>query len=106
MCASVMWPSVMGAEEVVEGMDLALLKMKEGEKAEIRIAAQYAFGPEGSSSMAVPVPPNATVFYTVELLSLEKVHHQPCFCLGTRAWSCCSGLQPVHSWLSLPTNAH
>ncbi|KAK9862962.1 hypothetical protein WJX84_007718 [Apatococcus fuscideae] len=59
-------------EEVVEGMDLALLKMKEGEKAEIRIAAQYAFGPEGSSSMAVPVPPNATVFYTVELLSLEK----------------------------------
>ncbi|KAK9830747.1 hypothetical protein WJX74_005104 [Apatococcus lobatus] len=60
------------AEEVVEGLDLALLKMKEGEEAEISIAPQYGFGSEGSSSMAAHVPPNATLLYTVKLLSMEK----------------------------------
>ncbi len=62
-----------GAEEVVEGLDQALLKMKEGEEAEISIAPQYGFGSEGCSSMEAPVPPDATLLYTVELLSIQKV---------------------------------
>lgn len=58
---------------MVEGLDLALLKMKEGEEAEISIAPQYGFGSQGCSTMSAPVPPDATLFYTVKLLSMEKV---------------------------------
>lgn len=41
------------AGEVVEGLDLAVQKMKKGEKAELTIAPQYAFGDEVSASARV-----------------------------------------------------
>lgn len=63
------------ADSLIEGLDLAILKMKSGELAEIIIKPQYAFGEnEPSSSHYNPaIPANATVIYTVELVEFEQV---------------------------------
>ena len=54
-----------GAEEVCEGLDLAVAKMKKGERAEITLAPQWAFGAAGATKPLAPVPPNAAVTYEV-----------------------------------------
>eukprot|EP00271_Cylindrocystis_brebissonii_P015505 TRINITY_DN38413_c0_g1_i1.p1 TRINITY_DN38413_c0_g1~~TRINITY_DN38413_c0_g1_i1.p1 ORF type:complete len:597 (-),score=203.22 TRINITY_DN38413_c0_g1_i1:734-2524(-) len=59
-------------EQVIEGLDKAVMKMKKGEKAIITIAPQYAFKGEGYKGPMAEVPPNATVVYEMELLSFVK----------------------------------
>lgn len=47
--------------------------MKQGEKAEVVIQPQYAFGDNASKQPLAVVPPHATVVYTVELVEMTKV---------------------------------
>eukprot|EP00884_Botryococcus_braunii_P020782 jgi/Botrbrau1/7388/Bobra.0316s0031.2 len=60
-------------DALIEGLDLALMKMKSGEVAEVVIMPQYAFGTNEPSSRHYnpAVPSNATVIYTVELVHFE-----------------------------------
>ncbi|EPS61356.1 hypothetical protein M569_13437, partial [Genlisea aurea] len=59
-------------EQVIEGLDRAVITMKKGEVAQLTISPEYAFGPTGSKQELADVPPNATVHYEVELVSFDK----------------------------------
>ncbi|KAL6978861.1 Peptidyl-prolyl cis-trans isomerase fkbp65 [Sarracenia purpurea var. burkii] len=59
-------------DQVIEGLDKAVMKMKKGEVALLIISAEYAFGPSGSQQELDVVPPNSTVYYEVELVSFVK----------------------------------
>ena len=60
-------------EQVIDGLDRAVMTMKKGEVALLTIAPEYAFGSSESQQELAVVPPNSTVFYEVELVSFEKV---------------------------------
>lgn len=60
-------------EQVVEGLDAAVIKMKKGEVALLTIAPEYGFGSFESKQELATVPPNSTLYYEVELVSFEKV---------------------------------
>ncbi|XP_078432419.1 70 kDa peptidyl-prolyl isomerase-like [Wolffia australiana] len=59
-------------EQVIEGLDRAVLTMKKGEIALVTISPEYAFSAAGSPQDLAVVPPNSTVFYEVELVSFVK----------------------------------
>ncbi|VVA33657.1 PREDICTED: peptidyl-prolyl cis-trans isomerase [Prunus dulcis] len=59
-------------EEVIDGLDRAVLTMKKGEVALLTFAPEYAFGSSESPQELAVVPPNSTVYYEVELVSFEK----------------------------------
>ena len=65
--------TLLRAEQLPEGLEQAVMKMKVGEKAEIVIQPQYAFGAEASKQPQAVVPPQSTVVYTLELVDMEKV---------------------------------
>lgn len=56
---------------VIEGIDIALERFKEGEKSRLEIKSEYAFGEKGNE--AFNIPGDATVEYEVELLTFVKV---------------------------------
>ena len=60
-------------DQLPEGLELAVLKMKVGETCEVAIQPRYAFGDAASKQPLAVVPPQATVIYTVELVSMTKV---------------------------------
>jgi FKBP-type peptidyl-prolyl cis-trans isomerase len=57
-------------EQVLKGLEKALIFMNEGAKAKFIIPSQLAFGKKGSSTGIVP--PFTTVIYEVELVNLIK----------------------------------
>ncbi|XP_057474166.1 peptidyl-prolyl cis-trans isomerase FKBP62-like [Actinidia eriantha] len=59
-------------EQVIEGLDKAVMKMKKGEVALLIVAPEYAFGSSESQQELAVVPPNSTVYYEVELVSFDK----------------------------------
>lgn len=59
-------------EQVIDGLDKAVMNMKKGEIALLIIQPEYAFGSSGSPQELANVPPNSTVYYEVELLSFVK----------------------------------
>ncbi|XP_010905156.1 70 kDa peptidyl-prolyl isomerase-like [Elaeis guineensis] len=59
-------------EQVIEGLDRAVITMKKGEVAYITIPHEYAFGSAESKQDLAVVPPNSTVIYEVELVSFVK----------------------------------
>ncbi|KAI3806174.1 hypothetical protein L1987_22069 [Smallanthus sonchifolius] len=59
-------------EQVIDGLDRAVMTMKKGEVALLTIAPEYAFGSTGSEQELAVVPPNATVTYEIELVSFVK----------------------------------
>uniref|UniRef100_A0A0D3H2C5 peptidylprolyl isomerase n=1 Tax=Oryza barthii TaxID=65489 RepID=A0A0D3H2C5_9ORYZ len=59
-------------EEVIDGIDRAVLNMKNGEVALVTIPPEYAFGSTESKQDLAVVPPNSTVIYEVELVSFVK----------------------------------
>ncbi|KAK1294420.1 Peptidyl-prolyl cis-trans isomerase FKBP65 [Acorus calamus] len=59
-------------EQVIQGLDLAVMKMKKGEVALVTISPEYAFSSSESKQDLAVVPPNSTVYYEVELVSFEK----------------------------------
>ncbi|XP_060176711.1 peptidyl-prolyl cis-trans isomerase FKBP62-like [Lycium barbarum] len=59
-------------EQVIDGLDRAVMTMKKGEVALLIIAPEYAFGSSESKQDLAVVPPNSTVHYEVELVSFVK----------------------------------
>ncbi|XWS47180.1 hypothetical protein CRYUN_Cryun14cG0131200 [Craigia yunnanensis] len=59
-------------EQVIDGLDRAVMAMKKGEVAQLTIAPEYAFGSSESQQELALVPPNSTVYYEVELVSFVK----------------------------------
>nr|CAB3481511.1 unnamed protein product [Digitaria exilis] len=59
-------------EEVIDGLDRAVLNMKKGEVALVTIPPEYAFGSTESKQDLAVVPPNSTVIYEVEIVSFVK----------------------------------
>ncbi|KAK2406123.1 70 kDa peptidyl-prolyl isomerase [Trifolium repens] len=59
-------------EQVIDGLDRAVITMKKGEVALLTIAPEYAFGSSESQQELAVVPPNSTVHYEVELVSFVK----------------------------------
>lgn len=58
-----------GEEQVCEGLDEAVMKMKKGDRAVVTINdPKYAFGDAGKLMPLAMVPPNASVVYEVQLL--------------------------------------
>jgi FKBP-type peptidyl-prolyl cis-trans isomerase FkpA len=55
--------------QLIEGLQLALYKLKKGEKAKIILPSQLAFGSEGSSNGAVP--PYTPLVYQIEIADIK-----------------------------------
>ena len=64
---------VLCTEQLSEGLEQAIMKMKVGEKAEIAIQPQYAFGAEAQQAAAGRRAAAVDVVYTLELVDMEKV---------------------------------
>lgn len=60
-------------EQVIDGLDRAVMKMKKGEVALVTIEPEYAFGSTESQQELAVVPPNSTVYYEVDLVTFDKV---------------------------------
>ncbi|KAL7154212.1 hypothetical protein ABFS83_04G220700 [Erythranthe nasuta] len=63
---------IVDEEQVIEGLDKAVIAMKKGEVALLKIAPEYAFGSSESKQELAIVPPNSTVYYEAELVSFVK----------------------------------
>lgn len=59
---------VLGAGEVIPGFDEGLKGMKVGGVRTIVIPSELAYGETGQG----PIPPNSTLIFTIELLSIES----------------------------------
>jgi FKBP-type peptidyl-prolyl cis-trans isomerase len=58
----------LGKGEVIPGWELGLSGMKVGEKRQLTIPPELAYGPNGFPGV---IPPNATLTFEVELLAIE-----------------------------------
>jgi FKBP-type peptidyl-prolyl cis-trans isomerase len=52
---------------VIKGWDIGVMQMSVGEKAQLRVSADYGYGKNGQGD----IPANAELFFEVELLSIE-----------------------------------
>ena len=59
-----------GIGQVIKGWDSGILGMKVGEKRKLTIAPELGYGATGTPGG--PIPPNATLIFEVELLSINK----------------------------------
>ncbi|XP_013403472.1 peptidyl-prolyl cis-trans isomerase FKBP4 isoform X2 [Lingula anatina] len=57
-------------EVVVEGVEMAVKKLKEGETARVKVQSKYAYGGEGSIKYGIP--PNADLEYEMKMKKFEK----------------------------------
>ncbi|MGC9599247.1 MAG: FKBP-type peptidyl-prolyl cis-trans isomerase [Minisyncoccia bacterium] len=62
---------VLGAGKVIKGWDLGVVGMKVGGKRELTIPPELGYGASGVPQ--ANIPPNATLHFTVELLSVNGV---------------------------------
>ncbi|XP_007434202.1 peptidyl-prolyl cis-trans isomerase FKBP3 isoform X1 [Python bivittatus] len=58
-----------GVGKVIRGWDEALLTMSKGEKANLEIEPEWAYGKKGQPD--AKIPPNAKLFFEVELVDIE-----------------------------------
>ncbi|OQU84951.1 hypothetical protein SORBI_3004G147800 [Sorghum bicolor] len=59
-------------DQVIEGLDKAVLSMKKGEVALVIIPPHHAFGTNETNQDLAMVPPNSSVYYEMELVSFDK----------------------------------
>ncbi|CAN8248176.1 unnamed protein product [Cochlearia groenlandica] len=59
-------------EQVIDGLDRAVMKMKKGEVVVVTIELKYVFGSIESQQELVVVPANSTLYYEVELVAFDK----------------------------------
>ncbi|MEQ2214204.1 Peptidyl-prolyl cis-trans isomerase fkbp7 [Xenoophorus captivus] len=59
---------VLGVGQVIKGLDIGMIDMCAGEKRKLTVPSALAFGQTGKG----PVPPNATVVFEVEVLSVSR----------------------------------
>ncbi|GMH40131.1 hypothetical protein BSKO_08035 [Bryopsis sp. KO-2023] len=59
-------------EQIIDGLDLAVMKMDRGEVAEVTIKPEYAFGESETQREKACVPGNSTVVYTIEIVDLAN----------------------------------
>ncbi|CAD6244552.1 unnamed protein product [Miscanthus lutarioriparius] len=59
-------------DQVIEGLDKAVLSMKKGEVALVTIPPHHAFGTNETNQDLATVPPNSSVYYEMELVSFDK----------------------------------
>jgi FKBP-type peptidyl-prolyl cis-trans isomerase len=64
---------MLAADQVVEGLDLAILKHNEEEAFEVSLDPEYGFGDREEKRALATVPPNSQLHYTVEILEIQKV---------------------------------
>jgi len=64
---------LLGAGQVIKGWDMGVLGMKVGGKRELTIPPDLGYGSQGAGSV---IPPNATLHFTVELLSVSSLSGQ------------------------------
>jgi len=63
------------AGQVIKGWDMGVVGMKVGEKRTLEIPAEFAYGVPGivdPVTKIVVIPPNATLIFDVELVSIKK----------------------------------
>ena len=60
---------MIGVGQVIKGWDVGIMSMTLGEKAELTIAADHAYGAVGSPPS---IPGNATLIFTVELIQIAN----------------------------------
>lgn len=60
---------VLGSGQVIPGWDTGIVGMKVGEKRILEIAPEMAYGANGVGGV---IPPNATLIFEVELVSITK----------------------------------
>ena len=58
---------ILGAGKVIPGWDVGVQGMKVGGKRNLTIPPELAYGPSGRG----PIPPNATLHFTIELVSVS-----------------------------------
>ncbi|XP_026526666.1 peptidyl-prolyl cis-trans isomerase FKBP3 isoform X1 [Notechis scutatus] len=58
-----------GVGKVIRGWDEALLTMSKGEKANLEIEPEWAYGKKGQPD--AKIPPNAKLFFEIELVDIE-----------------------------------
>ena len=63
-----------GTGQVIKGWDIGISKMKLGEKAELVIQPEYAYGEDGYGEDGSPakIPANASLTFTVELVQINQ----------------------------------
>uniref|UniRef100_A0A147AXY2 peptidylprolyl isomerase n=1 Tax=Fundulus heteroclitus TaxID=8078 RepID=A0A147AXY2_FUNHE len=59
---------VLGVGQIIKGLDIGIMEMCAGERRKLTVPSALAFGEAGKG----PVPPNATVVFEVEVLSVSK----------------------------------
>jgi len=64
-------PAVFGVAQVISGWTEALLLMKKGDKWEVYLPSQLAYGSRGAGGV---IPPDAALIFTIELLDVIGGH--------------------------------
>ncbi len=62
------FPFMLGAGRVIKGWDQGVVGMKVGEKRELTIAPEMAYGDRGAGAV---IPPGATLVFEIELAELQ-----------------------------------
>lgn len=63
----------LGAGRVIKGWDMGVAGMKEGEKRELTIAPEMAYGERGAGGL---IPPGSTLIFDVELARVQSTKPQ------------------------------